>query len=87
MVFLGNHCRKLLAVKQACERPNLSENEIIREIKAYVMKEEGHSISKIDRWVEGEVLKKQIKQLVIAERMVLMSIVSNVVSHHLLEML
>lgn len=51
------------------------------------MKEEGHSISKIDRWVEGEVLKKQIKQLVIAERMVLMSIVSNVVSHHLLEML
>lgn len=50
------------------------------------MREEGYSISKLDRCF-GEELRKQVKELIIVERMVLVSIVCNLIGHHLGEML
>ena len=51
------------------------------------MRDDKHSISRIDRYVEGEQLKRQLKQLVMLERMVLLSIVINIASGHLLELI
>lgn len=60
---------------------------MIRELKLYVMRDDKHSISRIDRYVQGEPLKRQLKQLVMLERMVLLSMVANIASGHFLELL
>jgi hypothetical protein len=64
LVCLGLHCKKLLSIKQSLEKKSLNSLEVIREIKIYVMREEGHSISKLDRCFDSDTLKRQIRQLV-----------------------
>ena len=56
---------------------------MIRELKLYVMRDDKHSVSRIDRYVQGDQLKRQLKQLVMLERMVLLSMVANIASGHL----
>jgi tRNA pseudouridine-54 N-methylase len=79
---LGRHCQKLFAIKQAIEKKEPNPNEVIREIKVYILREEGASISKLDSYFLEDHLKKQVKELLILERMALVSIVVNMLSHH-----
>lgn len=52
-----------------------------------MLAKETAQMSKIDRHFEKDNIKRQIKQLLIIERMVLLSIISDIVGHHLFEML
>ena len=51
------------------------------------MKDDRQAISKLDKYFNSPELSKQIKKLIFLERVTLISIIANIVSSHLYEML
>lgn len=58
---------------------------MIREIKLYVLREEDCSISRLDRCFADQPTQKQIRKLVIFERLALVAIIVNFLTNKLSE--